>query len=75
MNSERTAPYGTWPSPVTGIDVAQGEALLEWVGFCGEEVWWTEARPAENGRNALVRRGPDGAPRTCCRPGGTCVPG
>lgn len=69
MNSERTAPYGTWPSPVTGIDVAQGEALLEWVGFCGEEVWWTEARPAENGRNALVRRGPDGAPQDVLPPG------
>jgi dipeptidyl aminopeptidase/acylaminoacyl peptidase len=50
-----TAPYGTWPSPVDADSVAAGEALLEWVGFVGDEVWWTEVRPEDGGRNALMR--------------------
>ncbi|PKW00391.1 Dipeptidyl aminopeptidase/acylaminoacyl peptidase [Streptomyces sp. 1222.5] len=56
----RTAPYGSWPSPIEAADVARGEALVEWVGFVGDEVWWTEARPEENGRSALVRHTPEG---------------
>ncbi|MFF8940352.1 prolyl oligopeptidase family serine peptidase [Streptomyces paradoxus] len=62
MSGQRvTLPYGSWPSPVTAADVARGEALAEWVGFVGGEVWWTEARPEENGRGALVRHTADGA--------------
>ncbi len=57
MDRSRTAaPFGTWPSPIEAADAARGEALLEWVGFVGQEVWWTEARPEEDGRAALVRR-------------------
>jgi dipeptidyl aminopeptidase/acylaminoacyl peptidase len=55
-----SARYGSWPSPVGAADVARGEALLEWVGFVGEEVWWTEARPEQGGCSALTRRGADG---------------
>ena len=32
----------------------------EYVGFVGDEVWWTEPRPTEGGRRALVRRRADG---------------
>ncbi|ROR35298.1 prolyl oligopeptidase family serine peptidase [Kitasatospora cineracea] len=53
-------PYGTWTSPLEAAQVAQGEALLEWTGFVGEEVWWTEARPQEGGRSVLTRRTADG---------------
>src|SRR5204862_3995357 len=28
----------------------------EYVGFVGEEAWWTEPRPTEGGRRTLVRR-------------------
>ncbi|REK84532.1 S9 family peptidase [Streptomyces inhibens] len=54
------APYGSWASPVTAAAAAAGEARTEWVAFVGDEVWWTELRPAEGGRSALVRRTPDG---------------
>ncbi|MEU0520242.1 prolyl oligopeptidase family serine peptidase [Streptosporangium sp. NPDC006007] len=61
MTAERrTAPYGSWSSPISATDVARGEALVEWVGFVGGEVWWTEACPEENGRSALMRCAPDG---------------
>ena len=58
--THETAPYGSWPSPIDAADVARGEALVEWLGFVGDEVWWTEARPEENGRSALMRHTPEG---------------
>jgi dipeptidyl aminopeptidase/acylaminoacyl peptidase len=61
MNHVRnTAPCGSWPSPVGADDVAAGEALVEWLGFVGDEVWWTEVRPGDGGRNALMRHTGEG---------------
>ncbi|WP_030660135.1 prolyl oligopeptidase family serine peptidase [Streptomyces rimosus] len=59
-----TAPYGAWPSPIDARLVAEHDGRPEYVGVVGAEVWWTEARPAEGGRRALVRRRPDGAEAT-----------
>ncbi|SOE08064.1 prolyl oligopeptidase family serine peptidase [Streptomyces sp. Ag109_G2-15] len=53
--------YGSWPSPIDAALAAAHDGHPEWVGFVGDEVWWTEPRPAEGGRRALVRRGTDGA--------------
>ncbi|AOR31160.1 acyl-peptide hydrolase [Streptomyces fodineus] len=57
----RTAPYGSWPSPVDAALAAAHDGQPEWVGFVGDEVWWTEPRPAEGGRRTLVRRTAEGA--------------
>ncbi|MFF4951195.1 prolyl oligopeptidase family serine peptidase [Streptomyces chattanoogensis] len=56
-----TAPYGAWPSPVDARTVAAHDGRPAFVGVIGDEVWWTEPRPAEGGRRALVRRRADGA--------------
>ncbi|MFF2653324.1 S9 family peptidase [Streptomyces sp. NPDC058045] len=56
----QTLPYGSWPSPVDAALAAAHDGHPEYVGFVGEEVWWTEPRPAEAGRRALVRRRTDG---------------
>ncbi|MFG2124480.1 prolyl oligopeptidase family serine peptidase [Streptomyces sp. NPDC048710] len=48
--------YGSWPSPIDAALAAAHDGHPEWVGFVGDEVWWTEPRPAEGGRRALVRR-------------------
>lgn len=56
-----TAPYGTWTSPVDARTVAVHDGRPAFVGMVGDEVWWTEPRPAEGGRRTLVRRRPDGA--------------
>ncbi|MFG2353130.1 prolyl oligopeptidase family serine peptidase [Streptomyces sp. NPDC048521] len=48
--------YGSWPSPIDAALAAAHDGRPEWVGFVGDEVWWTEPRPAEGGRRALVRR-------------------
>ncbi|WP_328535855.1 dipeptidyl-peptidase 5 [Streptomyces sp. NBC_00344] len=56
-----TGPYGTWPSPIDAALAASHDGRPEYIGVVGEEVWWTEPRPDEGGRRALVRRRADGA--------------
>ncbi|MGW5099916.1 LpqB family beta-propeller domain-containing protein [Streptomyces sp. NPDC004100] len=56
--------YGSWPSPVDAALAAAHDGHPEWAGFVGDEVWWTEPRPAEGGRRTLVRRRSDGAEET-----------
>lgn len=55
-----TSPYGSWPSPIDAALAAAHDGHPEWLGFVGDEVWWTEPRPAEAGRRTLVRRRADG---------------
>ncbi|SFC42112.1 prolyl oligopeptidase family serine peptidase [Streptomyces aidingensis] len=58
------APYGSWPSPVDAALVAAHDGRPEYAGQVGAEVWWTEPRPAEGGRRALMRLRPeDGTPQ------------
>ncbi|MFS0693789.1 S9 family peptidase [Streptomyces nitrosporeus] len=58
------APYGTWPSPVDAAVAASQDGRPEYVQAVGDEVWWTEPRPAEGGRRTLVRRRADGTVET-----------
>ncbi|MEE1753914.1 S9 family peptidase [Streptomyces sp. SP18CS02] len=55
-----TGAYGTWPSPIDAKLAAAHDGRPEYVGLVGDEVWWTEPRPVEGGRRALVRRRADG---------------
>ncbi|MEV0481450.1 prolyl oligopeptidase family serine peptidase [Streptomyces sp. NPDC050508] len=57
----RTLAYGSWPSPIDAALAAAHDGHPEWVGFVGDETWWTEPRPTEGGRRTLVRRRPDGS--------------
>ncbi|MBT2508565.1 S9 family peptidase [Streptomyces sp. ISL-98] len=57
---KRQLPYGSWDSPVRAEDAARGDVLLEWVGFLGEHVCWTEVLPEEEGRSGLMCRTDDG---------------
>ncbi|MFD5073303.1 prolyl oligopeptidase family serine peptidase [Streptomyces sp. NPDC058371] len=57
----QTLAYGAWPSPIDAALAAAHDGRPEFVGFVGEEAWWTEPRPTEGGRRTLVRRRPDGA--------------
>ncbi|MFE9772054.1 prolyl oligopeptidase family serine peptidase [Streptomyces sp. NPDC005931] len=60
----RTLAYGEWPSPIDAATAAAHDGSPEFPGFVGAEVWWTEPRPAEGGRRALVRRHADGTEET-----------
>ncbi|TNY18011.1 hypothetical protein DMC30DRAFT_422661, partial [Rhodotorula diobovata] len=50
------APYGSWPSPITTDLVLSSAVSLGdlFVSSSGRAVAWTEGRPEEKGRNALV---------------------
>ncbi|MDT0442383.1 S9 family peptidase [Streptomyces johnsoniae] len=54
-------PYGRWPSPIGADLVAALDGRPEYAGSVGEELWWTEPRPAEGGRRALMRLRPGAA--------------
>ncbi|MER5750918.1 prolyl oligopeptidase family serine peptidase [Streptomyces sp. NPDC002088] len=56
----QTLAYGSWPSPIDAALAAAHDGHPEYVGFVGDEVWWTAPRPAEGGRRTLVRRRADG---------------
>ncbi|RKR76560.1 S9 family peptidase [Frondihabitans australicus] len=57
-----TAPFGSWTSPITAAALAAGEHPVEGGTWVGDEVWWLERRPSENGRLAVRTQGPDGEP-------------
>lgn len=56
-----TQAYGSWPSPIDAALAASRDGRPEYVGAVGDELWWTEPRPAEAGRRALIRSSPEGA--------------
>lgn len=58
----KIAEFGSWESSISAEAVAAADATPKWVDVHGGRVWWAEARPAEGGRVALVREGPDGRP-------------
>jgi dipeptidyl aminopeptidase/acylaminoacyl peptidase len=55
-----TARHGTWDSPITPALAASGAVRIGGVKLDGGDVYWSEGRPAEHGRNAIVRRRADG---------------
>jgi len=54
------SPYGAWKSPITEAMVAEADGRPGFLGAVGDELWWTEPRPSEGGRRALMRRTADG---------------
>jgi dipeptidyl aminopeptidase/acylaminoacyl peptidase len=53
--STRTAPYGSWKSPITSdLIVAQSIALSE-ARLDRGDIYWLEGRPQEQGRSVVVR--------------------
>ena len=56
----QVAPYGTWKSPITSDAIVAAAVTLGEIRVDGEDVYWSELRPAEGGRTVIVRRTPDG---------------
>jgi dipeptidyl aminopeptidase/acylaminoacyl peptidase len=55
MSPPKSTPYGSWKSPITSdLIVAQSVALAE-VRLDGDDVYWLEGRPQEQGRLVVVR--------------------
>lgn len=54
------APYGSWRSPITADSIVAESIGIGQVAIDGDSILWTEGRPAEGGRNVIVRGTPDG---------------
>jgi dipeptidyl aminopeptidase/acylaminoacyl peptidase len=52
--------FGTWPSPITAQVAASQGLRLSAPVVDGGDIYWLEARPAEGGRNVVVRSAADG---------------
>lgn len=60
MAQPTTAPCGSWKSPVSSDLIVSEFVRLAEPCFDGEDIYWTELRPAEAGRIAIVRQSSDG---------------
>ena len=54
------APHGSWSTPITSELVVRSARQPGGVALDGDELWWSESRPEESGRNAVMRRSAEG---------------
>ena len=62
MEAPAVAPYGSFRSPITS-DIALATAGWVWgvpIVVDGDDCYWIEPRPEEDGRYVVMRRSPDG---------------
>jgi len=57
MTELKTAGYGSWKSPITSDLIASGAVRLDvQIELEGDDVYWVETRPTEEGRYVIVHR-------------------
>src|SRR5438876_2288483 len=55
MTEIKTAPHGSWKSPITSDLIVKESIGLSQVKLDGDDVYWIEMRPSEGGRQVIVR--------------------
>jgi len=48
-------PFGSWPSPITAASLVEKTVSLSGLQVVGGAVYWSESRPADAGRQVIVR--------------------
>jgi len=56
----KVAPYGSWKSPITADLIVRETITLGQIKLDGQDIYWVEERPSEEGRNVIVRRSSNG---------------
>ncbi|MDX6576555.1 MAG: hypothetical protein QOE96_2508 [Blastocatellia bacterium] len=69
MAQVQTAPYGSWKSPITSDLIVKESIGLGQVKMDGDDIYWIEMRPAEGGRQVIVRLAGDGSTVDVIPPG------
>jgi dipeptidyl aminopeptidase/acylaminoacyl peptidase len=69
MTEIKTAPYGSWKSPITSDLIVKESIGLSQVRMDGDDIYWIEMRPSEGGRQVVVRRTADGRTADLTPPG------
>jgi len=62
------APYGSWKSLITTDLITANTIALIQHCIDGEDIYWSEMRPLEEGRYAIMHRTPDGKITECTPP-------
>ena len=52
--------HGSWPTPITSELVVRSARTPNGLQLDGDDLWWSESRPEEGGRFAVLRGTPDG---------------
>jgi dipeptidyl aminopeptidase/acylaminoacyl peptidase len=58
--SKQTGSFGSWSSPITADAVVGESVSLSEPRIDGDDIYWIEGRPLEEGRNVVVVRAADG---------------
>src|SRR6266852_2836661 len=61
MSNQQIAPYGSWKSPITTDLIVSDSIRLGAIVLDGDDIYWSEGRPSEVGRNVIVRRSANGS--------------
>ncbi len=59
MSDRKVAPYGSWKSPIAA-DIAASVTQLTEILLHGDEIYWRELRPEQQGRFTIMKRTGDG---------------
>ncbi len=57
---KKALPYGSWASPITADLIVDGGLSLSDIKVDGDDIYWLEGRPGEDGRSVVVCRPFDG---------------
>ncbi len=60
MNTVHVRSYGAWVSPITSELIVSETVSLGQIVLDGNYIYWSESRPADAGRNVIVRWSPEG---------------
>src|SRR5216684_8588914 len=60
MTEIKTAPYGSWNSPITSDLIVKESIGLSQIKLDQDDIYWIEMRPSEGGRQVIVRYPSDG---------------
>jgi dipeptidyl aminopeptidase/acylaminoacyl peptidase len=69
MSDPIVAAYGAWKSPISSDLIVSSTIRLGQIQLDGDDIYWSEARPTEGGRNVIVRRAADGTTIDVTPPG------
>lgn len=62
-STQTELPYGDWPSPISAASLVEGSRSIGSLRKDGNFFYWLESRPAQGGRNTIMRWQPGAEPQ------------
>lgn len=58
-SAPKDLPFGAWESPITSKSITAGSVSIGNLKVVDDQIFWTEGRPQEGGRNVLCKYAPE----------------